>query len=112
MAEHRVERRLAAVLAADVAGYSRLMGQDDIGTLRAMKARRTEIIAPIVAAHHGRFINTPGDSMLLEFVSAVDAVNAAIAIQTAMEAGNNSIPDVAPRPQQSRRNIRLGLAGT
>ena len=74
MAEARVERRLAAILAADVAGYSRLMGADEVGTLAALKARRREIVDPAIAAHHGRIVKTTGDGMLVEFASAVDAV--------------------------------------
>ena len=74
MAEARVERRLAAILAADVAGYSRLMGTDEVGTLAALKAHRREIVDPAIAAHRGRIVKTTGDGMLVEFASAVDAV--------------------------------------
>ena len=76
MAEARVERRLAAILAADVAGYSRQMGADEVGTLSALKARRREIVDPAIAAHRGRIVKTTGDGMLVEFASAVDAVAA------------------------------------
>ena len=71
--EHRVERRLAAIFAADVAGYSRLMGQDEVGTLRTFTARR-EIMDRLIVEHGGRIANTAGDSVLAEFPSAVDAV--------------------------------------
>src|SRR6516164_2906784 len=72
MAEERVQRRLAAILAADVAGYSRLMGSDDEGTFASLKACR-ELIALKSKQHRGRTVNTPGDSVLVEFASAVDA---------------------------------------
>jgi adenylate cyclase len=77
----RVERRLAAVLAADVAGYSRLMGADEHGTLEALKAHRREVIDPTIADHTGRIVKTTGDGMLVEFASAVDAVTCAMAVQ-------------------------------
>src|SRR5215813_11929170 len=84
MAEARVERRLAAILAADVAGYSRLMGTDEVGTLAALKAYRCEIVDPTIAAHKGRIVKTTGDGMLVEFASAVDAVSCAVAVQEKM----------------------------
>jgi hypothetical protein len=77
----RVERRLAAILAADVAGYSRLMGTDEEGTLAQLKAIRKSLIDPAVAAHRGRTVKTTGDGLLLEFASAVDAARWAIALQ-------------------------------
>jgi TolB-like protein/class 3 adenylate cyclase len=77
----RVERRLAAVLAADVAGYSRLMGADEVGTLSALKAHRREVVDPEIAAHKGRIVKTTGDGLLIEFASAVDAVTCAMSIQ-------------------------------
>jgi adenylate cyclase len=80
----RVERRLAAVLAADVAGYSRLMGADEVGTLEALKAIRREIVDPVIAEHKGRIVKTTGDGMLVEFASAVDAVTCAVAVQQRM----------------------------
>ena len=63
MAEARVERRLAAILAADIAGYSRLMGADEVGTLAALKAHRREIVDPAIAAHRGRIVKTTGDGI-------------------------------------------------
>src|SRR6516165_752348 len=84
MAEARVERRLAAILAADIAGYSRLMGTDEVGTLAALKAHRREIVDPAIAQHHGRIVKTTGDGMLVEFASAVDAVSCAVAVQEKM----------------------------
>jgi adenylate cyclase len=88
MAEARVERRLAAILAADVAGYSRLMGNDEVGTLAALKSHRREIVDPAIAEHHGRIVKTTGDGMLVEFASAVDAVNCAVGMQAKMAERN------------------------
>ncbi|WGS18781.1 MULTISPECIES: adenylate/guanylate cyclase domain-containing protein [unclassified Bradyrhizobium] len=85
----RVERRLAAVLAADVAGYSRLMGADEVGTLTALKAHRREVVDPEIAEHHGRIVKTTGDGLLVEFASAVDAVTCAMAVQTKMAKRNS-----------------------
>src|SRR5271163_2527328 len=93
MAEARVERRLAAILAADVAGYSRLMGANEVGTLRALKAHRSELIDPAIAAHHGRIVKTTGDGMLVEFASVIDAVGCAVAVQRAMVSRNADVPD-------------------
>src|SRR5512136_1404582 len=84
MTEARVERRLAAILAADVAGYSRLMGADEEGTLAALKAHRHQVVDPAIAAHNGRIVKTTGDGMLVEFASAVDAVTCAVAVQERM----------------------------
>ena len=78
--EQRVERRLAAIFAADVAGYSRLMSQDKAGTLRALAGAR-EIMDGLIAEHGGRIANTAGDSVLAEFPSAVDAVQCAVVVQ-------------------------------
>jgi len=82
----RVERRLAAILAADVAGYSRLMGADELGTLAALKATRREVVDPVIASHNGRIVKTTGDGMLVEFASAVDAVTCAMSVQEKMAA--------------------------
>jgi adenylate cyclase len=84
MAETRVERRLAAILAADVAGYSRLMGTDEVGTLTALKTLRSEIVDVAISEHRGRIVKTTGDGMLVEFASAVDAVSCAIYVQSKM----------------------------
>src|SRR5665647_3924694 len=92
MAEARVERRLAAVLAADVAGYSRLMGIDEEGTLARLKATRKVIVDPTIAAHRGRIVKTTGDGMLVEFASAVDAVRSAFEVQRGMVDQNASAP--------------------
>ena len=81
MAEQRVERRLAAVLAADAAGYSRLMGADEEGTLAQFNAHRRECLEPTVAEHNGRIVKRTGDEILIEFGSAVDATRCAIQAQ-------------------------------
>jgi adenylate cyclase len=86
-----MERRLAAVLAADVASYSRLMGVDEVGTLNALKEHRRERIDPVIARHNGRIVKTTGDGLLAEFASVVDAVGCAVAIQRAMLAFNAGI---------------------
>jgi adenylate cyclase len=86
----RFERRLAAVLAADVAGYSRLVGADEVGTLAALKARRREVVDPAIAEHNGRIVKTTGDGMLVEFASAVDALTCAVAVQAKMVERNAS----------------------
>jgi TolB-like protein/class 3 adenylate cyclase/Tfp pilus assembly protein PilF len=84
MATARVERRLAAILAADVVGYSRLMGQDEAGTLERLKTHRKELLEPLLAEHHGRIVKLMGDGVLCEFGSVVDAVACAVAIQQGM----------------------------
>ena len=86
-----VERRLAAVVAADVVGYSRLMGADEIGTLRALSAYRRELIDPTIGAHRGRIVKTTGDGLLVELPSAVEAVACAIAIQRGLASRNERV---------------------
>ena len=81
MAEERINRRLAAILAADVVGYSRLMGADEAGTLAALKRHRETIFDPAVAAHNGRIVKLIGDGVIAEFGSVVDAVNCALSVQ-------------------------------
>jgi TolB-like protein/class 3 adenylate cyclase/Tfp pilus assembly protein PilF len=100
----RVERRLAAVLAADVAGYSRLMGADEVGTLQALKGHRRELIDPSIAAFKGRIVKTTGDGMLVEFASAVDAVTCAMAVQERMLERTAS----AAQPIAFRIGINIG----
>src|SRR3954464_14807053 len=87
----RVERRLAAILAADVAGYSRLIGEDEEGTLRALRSLRRELIDPVIAAHRGRVVKTTGDGMLVEFASVLDALRVAAAVQRDIAARNAEI---------------------
>src|SRR5690242_13330329 len=99
----RVERRLAAILAADVAGYSRLMGADEEGTLRRLKALRSEVIDPRIAEHHGRIVKTTGDGLLVEFASVVDAVRCAVAVQQAMPERD------AGAETDSRIELRIGI---
>jgi TolB-like protein len=93
MAEERVQRRLAAILAADVVGYSRLMAQDEVGTLAALRARRKEVLEPLVAQLQGRIFKVIGDGVLIEFGSAVNAVQCAIELQRGMAAANGDLPD-------------------
>ena len=88
----RVERRLAAILAADVAGYSRLMGEDETGTLARLRSHRRELIDPKVAEHGGRIVKTTGDGILIEFPSVVEAVACAVAVQRGMAQRNSGWP--------------------
>lgn len=88
-----MQRRLAAILAADVFGYSRLMGADEIGTLTALKGHRRELADPCIAEHHGRIVKTTGDGMLVEFASVVDAVACAVTIQRGMARRNAKVAE-------------------
>jgi adenylate cyclase len=99
----RVERRLAAVLAADVAGYSRLMGSDEEGTLTRLKAVRKSLVDPTIAKHRGRIVKTTGDGMLVEFASAVDAVRSAVEVQRSMAEQNAAVPP------DTRMEFRIGI---
>ena len=92
MSDHRPRRRLAAIVAADVAGYSRLIGLDEEGTLKALRTVRREIVDPLLHEHGGRVANTAGDSLLLEFPSVVDAARCALAMQKALADRNADIP--------------------
>src|SRR6202045_1706886 len=94
-------RRLAAILAADVAGYSRLMGSDEEGTLSRLKALRAELIDPKIAEHHGRIVKTTGDGLLVEFGSVVDAMRCAIGWQA--ELVNH------PQSADTRIDFRIGV---
>jgi TolB-like protein/class 3 adenylate cyclase/Tfp pilus assembly protein PilF len=89
----REQRRLAAIVAADVVGYSRLMGRDESGTLARLRAHRTDLIDPAIAGHSGRIVKTMGDGLLLEFPSAVDATQCAIEVQMAMAVRNADVPE-------------------
>ncbi len=91
MPEDRVDRRLAAIFAGDVAGYSRLMGIDEEGTLRQLKAHRKELVDPKIIEHRGRTVKTTGDGILVEFVSVVDAVRCAVDIQRGMAERNSEV---------------------
>ena len=101
MAEER--RRLAAIVAADVAGYSRLMGGDEEGTIAALRRHREQVIEPSLALYHGRIANTAGDSFLIEFASAVDALRCSMNIQQEMAAHNVEVPD------DRRLILRIGI---
>lgn len=93
MAEERVQRKLAAILAADVVGYSRLMGEDEAGTLSALNELRATLIDPAIAEHQGRIVKLMGDGALVEFASVVDAVECAVSIQRDMAERTDDIPD-------------------
>src|SRR5262249_59170701 len=101
-----MERRLAAILAADVVGYSRMMQADEAGTLAALTSRRKEILQPLVAKHHGRIVKLMGDGVLAEFASAVNAVSCAVDLQERMVAANAGLPE----GQQIRLRIPLTLS--
>ena len=103
MSEERVERRLAAIFAADVVGYSRLMGGDEEKTLAALKGHRRELIDPLINQHRGRIFKTTGDGILIEFASVVDAVRCAIVMQQGMEDRNANLPEA------DRIRYRVGI---
>jgi adenylate cyclase len=103
LSDERVERRLAAILAADVAGYSRLMGANEEGTLDQLKSIRKALVDPTIATHRGRIVKTTGDGMLVEFASAVDAVRNAVEIQRGMAEQNTAVP------QDQRIEFRIGV---
>jgi adenylate cyclase len=96
-------RRLTAILAADVAGYSRLMGADEEGTHERLKALRRELLDPKIAEHHGRIVKTTGDGLLAEFASVVDAVRCAVEVQLAMPDRNTGVA------VDNRIELRIGL---
>src|SRR5215470_8347825 len=100
---NRPERRLAAILAADVAGYSRLIGADEEGTLDRLRSIRTEVIDPAIAAHRGRLVKTTGDGLLAEFSSAVDALRCATEAQRALAGRNTGIAEA------ERIELRIGI---
>ena len=87
-----MQRRLAAILAADVVGYSRLMGADEIGTLNSLNSHRRELVDCGISEHHGRIVKTTGDGMLVEFASVVDAVACAVKVQRSMVGRNADVP--------------------
>jgi adenylate cyclase len=103
MTTERVERKLAAVLAADVAGYSRLIGADDEGTLASLNRHRRELIDPSIAKHRGRIVKTTGDGLIAEFASVVDAVRCAIEVQTGMSDRNGDLST------DERLDFRIGI---
>jgi adenylate cyclase len=103
MPEERVERKLVAILAADVAGYSRLIGLGEEGTLARLKTLRRQVIDPEIASHRGRIVKTTGDGLLIEFASVVDAVRCAVAVQRACVASETALP------QDRRIEFRIGI---
>src|SRR5437763_2833399 len=103
MSGERVERRLAAILAADVAGYSRLIGIDEEGTLARLRAIRRELVDPKIAEHRGRIVKTTGDGMLVEFASVVDALRCTVEMQQAMRDRNAGVA------LAERIEFRLGI---
>jgi TolB-like protein len=103
MPEQRAQRRLAAILSADVVGYSRLMGEDEEGTLARLKAHRSELIDVKIAEHRGRVVKSTGDGILIEFASVVDAVRCAVEMQSGMNTRNSDIP------QDRRIDLRVGI---
>jgi adenylate cyclase len=103
LAAERVERRLAAILAADVAGYSRLIGADEEGTLARLKVLRREVVDRGIAEHRGRIVKTTGDGMLAEFASVLDALRCAVAVQEAMAERNAGVPPA------ERIEFRIGI---
>ncbi|HEY6383686.1 MAG TPA: adenylate/guanylate cyclase domain-containing protein, partial [Pseudolabrys sp.] len=106
MGEDRVERRLAAILAGDIAGYSRLMSVDEEGTLHDLKVHRKELVDPKITEHRGRIVKTTGDGILVEFVSVVDAVRCAVDIQRSMADRNAEVP--VDKRVQFRIGINVG----
>ena len=105
MNAQRLKRKLSAILSADVEGYSRLMGEDDVGTIERLKAYR-DVISELVKAYQGRVVDSPGDNLLAEFGSAVDAAECAVKIQKEMETRNAGLPQ--ERKMQFRVGINLG----
>jgi adenylate cyclase len=105
MGERPVERKLAAILSADVEGYSRLMGDDEVATVRTITEYR-EAIASAVGGHGGRVVDAPGDNVLAEFSSVVDAVESAVEIQRELRSRNVALP--VSRRMQFRIGINLG----
>src|SRR5713101_8242835 len=100
-----MERKLTAILSADVKGYSRLMGEDEEATIRTLTAYR-EVMATLIQQHRGRVVDSPGDNLLAEFASVVDAVRGAVEIQQVLKTKNAELPE--HRPMQFRLGINLG----
>lgn len=98
-----MDRRLATILVADVAGYSALMERDEAGTFTRLKAHRQEVFEPVIKQHRGRIFKLTGDGVLAEFASVVDAVQCAVAVQRRMDERNRSLPD------KERIHIRIGV---
>jgi adenylate cyclase len=105
MTAQEVKRKLVAILSADVKGYSRLMGEDEKGTVRTLNAYR-EVMANLIQQHHGRVVDAPGDNVLAEFASIVDAVECAVEIQKELKTRNAELPE--NRRMEFRIGINLG----
>src|SRR5438093_10254602 len=105
LTEASMERKLTAILSADVKGYSRLMGEDDAATVRALTAHR-ELMVSLIRRHRGRVVDSPGDNLLAEFASVVDAVQCAVEIQRQLKVRNAEVPE--PRKMEFRIGINLG----
>ena len=105
MAQEDFKRKLAAILSADVAGYSRLMGEDEAATVRTLGFYR-EIMTALIQQHHGRVVDSPGDNVLAEFASVVDAVESAVEIQNELKLKNAELPE--NRRMEFRIGINLG----
>ena len=105
MVEEGFKRKLAAILSADVEGYSRLMGEDEEATVRTLTAYR-EVLTTLIQQHNGKVLDSPGDNLLAEFVSVVDAVQCAVAVQKEIKTRNEELPD--NRRMQFRIGINLG----
>ena len=103
MNQPRAQRRLAAILAADVVGYSRMIREDETGTLAQLKTLRKEVFDPRIAEHNGRIVKTTGDGVLVEFASAVDATECGIAVQRALTRRNEDVPE------GHRIELRIGI---
>src|ERR1700692_1705230 len=103
MASEHVERKLAAILAADIAGYSRLSGADEEGTMRRLCALRTELIDPAIQVNRGRIVKTTGDGILIEFASVVDAVRCSLEVQRGLAVRN------ADFMSEKRIEFRIGI---
>src|SRR5262245_26002274 len=105
VSERSVERKLAAVFSADVKGYSRLMGEDEVGTVRTLTTYR-QLMTTLIGQHRGRVVDAPGDNLLAEFASVIDAVQAAVAIQQELKGKNADLP--VSRKMEFRIGINLG----
>jgi adenylate cyclase len=103
LAKERAERRLTAILAADVAGYSRLMGADEEGTLAQLKIHRRALVDPKIKQHRGRIVKTTGDGLLVEFASVVEAVHCGVEVQQEIVKRNAEVP------QEKRIEFRIGI---
>src|SRR4030067_2387135 len=105
MPTQEVKRKLAAILSADVKGYSRLMGEDEVGTVRTLNTYK-EMMANLIQQHHGRVVDAPGDNVLAEFSSVVDAVECAVEIQQELKTQNADLPE--NRKMEFRIGVNLG----